>query len=61
MLNENYDFVILGKQGDYAGYFSIDTKVLTYGKNEFADASYFANGNIAYAIDGKNYKRRVLD
>lgn len=61
LVEEDYDFVVLGDQSRYAQNFSPHTIVLTYDKCEFADASFKEFGNFTYLISGKNYTRRCLD
>ena len=61
-LSENaYDFVLIGKKTDYADYFSSQSRVLSYYRNDFSDASFLESGNVSYVINGNNYKRRVID
>jgi len=61
IINEKYDFVILGKQIQLAEKFDKDCKILTYNKSERSNSSYEKDGNITFKIDGKKYLRRCLD
>lgn len=61
IVKENYDFVLLGTRTEYASAFPWNTRVLTYYQSEYSSSSFAEHGNLSYAINGKNYKRRCLD
>jgi len=62
VVSNNYDFVVLGTKDNFAQVlFNKCDKILTYYDNKHATASCQKDGNISYAINGNNLKRRVID